>query len=217
MVFCGVRAVYRLARQCTVIFIRAVSVFWRKSDFCCSREFRTSKEKTLAAVFNLFTTGRNRKDRRFCASFTIEATMVMGVLLMAIAMLIRYAYVEHDKVVGAMILEESLIRARRDSEIEDSDYYFKDTGENMGSAGLWFDEYEVDITTGDTKIKGKASAGDWNKEIEMDLFRPGDYLRKKEYLQGILNNGDKNDDGSDRVQTGDESELYGDPFGDRSE
>ena len=217
MVFCGFRTVSRLAGQCVVIFIRIVSVLWSKSDFGCSRVFQGSKEQENPAVFTVFTSGRDRKNLELSASFTVEAAMVMGVLLMSVAMLIQYAYAEHDKAIGAMILEETLIRAGRDQEGEYSDSYFEDIGEKMGETRLWFEEYEIEISKGPTKITGKASAGDWNKEIKMDLFRPGTFLRQKENFQGIMNDGDKNDDGAYRVQEGDESELYGDPFRDRSE
>ena len=216
MVFYRVRIVSRLARQCAVIFIGIVSMLWGESDFCCPKLFSSSKEEQDSSVFTVFASGRDRTADGLRASFTIEAAIVMGVLLMSLSMLIQYAYTEHDKVIGAMILEETLIRARRDSKREDAEQYYESIGEQMGTSQLWFDEYEMEISIGTTGITGKAVSDDWKKEIELDLFRPSDFLRKKEMLQGIWNNGDK-DDGEDRIQEGNESELHGDPIRDRSE
>ena len=195
MVFRGFRAVYRLARQCAAILIGIVSELWGKPGSCCSKTFSTSKEEHDTTIFTIPASGRDRNNLELRASFTIEAAVVMGVLLMSVAMLIQYGYTEHDKVIGSMILEEMLIRARRDSERNYSEQYYEDIGEQKGNSRLWFDEYKIEISIGKSVIVGKASSEVWKKEIEMDLFQPGDFLRKKELLQEIWNNGEKDNDG----------------------
>lgn len=213
MVFLGIRTVYGLARQFAVIFVRIVSLFWSKFVFSCARVFQKSEEKDDIAISAIFTSCRNRNDVRLGAFFTVEATMVLGVVFLSLALLIQYAYTEHDKVTGTMILEEALIRARMDYEGEYSDQYFENMGKKLGNPRLWLGEYEIRISTDRNEIEGKASAGEWNKEIEMRLFRPSTFLRQKDSLQGRRKDGDENDDREYRVQTGDEQELHGDSFG----
>lgn len=211
MVFLDIRTVYGLARQFAVVFVRFVSLLWSKSDPYCPRVFQ--KEKNDSALFTVFTSCRDRNGVRFGASFTIEATLVLGVVFMTIALLIQYAYTEHDKVTGTIILEEVLIRARKDYEEEYSDAFFEDVGKQLGNPRLWMGEYEIEISKKLNKIEGKASAGEWSKEIEVDLFRPSTFLRQKDSLQRLMKDGEGNDDRAYRVQTGDEQELYGDSFG----
>ena len=39
---------------------------------------------------------------------TVEASIVMSVVILSLASLIRYAYTVHDTVTGSMILEETI-------------------------------------------------------------------------------------------------------------
>jgi len=43
---------------------------------------------------------------------TVEASIVMSVVILSLASLIRYAYTVHDTVTGSMILEETIERVR---------------------------------------------------------------------------------------------------------
>ena len=43
---------------------------------------------------------------------TVEASIVMSVVILSLASLIRYAYTVHDTVTGGMILEETIERVR---------------------------------------------------------------------------------------------------------
>lgn len=48
----------------------------------------------------------------YSASITVEASIILSVVLLSLAAFIRYAYTVHDTVTGSMILEETLERAR---------------------------------------------------------------------------------------------------------
>lgn len=190
------------------------------------------REETYGApVSSVFASRRNWNDRGkgffgmnrliwqaekkvFRASFTIEATLVLGVVFMTVAMLIRYAYIEHDKITGTMILAETVQKARTYSGKELSPAYFEEQGELRGNPRLWLGEYQLEINSDwRKKINGEAAAGEWRQEIEMDMFLPGDFLRQTEALKALIENGEEQDDRGDRIQERDESELYGNTFG----
>lgn len=217
MVFLNVRVIFGLAAQFAAVFVRIISLFWCQFMDRCPRMFRTQKKHKVPAFFNVFTSDGDQDDMELCAVFTIEAAIVLGIVFMSVALLIRYAYTEHDKVTGTSILQEMLIHVRQNYENEDAEAYFEDAGKQLGNPRLWLGEYEIEISSERSKVSGKASAGEWRKEIEMELFRPGMYIRQRDYLTELLKDGEEKDEGEHRVQTGNESELYGDPFGNEME
>ena len=186
-------------------------MFWIEFVFHCVETVEAKKKKHNRSLSSIPSPCGNLYDVRIPAMFTIEAAFVLGIVFMSLALLIRYAYAEHDKVTGTMILEEMVIRARREE--DDSETYFEDMGDQLGNPRLWFDEYEVDISRERDMVSGKASSGEWEKEIEVDIFQPSTYLRQKEFLEDVLKDREEHEDREDRVQAGNEPELYGDPFG----
>ena len=211
MVFCGFRILYRLAGKYVFVFIRIVFMFWIKFMFHGVKTVEAKKKLWNRSLSPIPPPSGSLYDVRIPAMFTIEAAFVLGIVFMSIALLIRHAYIEHDKVTGTMILEEMVIWTRREE--EDSETYFENMGEQLGNPRLWFDEYEVDISIERDMVSGKVSSGEWEKEIEIDVFQPSTYLRQKEFLEEILKDREEHEDRENRVQAGNESELYGDPFG----
>ena len=193
------------------IFIGIVFMFWIEFVFHCIEADETKKKPCNRSLSSIPSPCGNLYDVRIPAMFTIEAAFVLGIIFMTLALLIQYAYTEHDKVTGTMILEEMVIRTGREE--DDSETYFENMGEQLGNPRLWFDEYEIDISRGRDMVSGKASSGEWEKEIEIDVFQPSTYLRQKEFLEEVLKDREEHEDREDRVQAGNESELYGDPFG----
>ena len=204
MVFLCIRILYGVARQFEVVFDRVVSLFWREFDSCRSRMLQKTQKQDHASIYTVCTSGGDRDDTRFRASFTIEATVVLGVLFMTIASLIRHAYIEHDKVVGTMVLEEVLVRARRDHNDVYQESYFEKIGEQLGSSQLWFDNYDLEVSRKREKIEGKVSAGEWTQEMEMSLFNPSTFLRLKESFPELMGDGEENNGREYPIQTGDE-------------
>ena len=213
MVFHGIRTVYGLARQSAVVFVRVILMFCCKPGFDGPNWISEKKERNDAALSSIFASGGRLASVRLRASFTIEATLVLGVVFMSIAVVIQYAYTEHDKVTGNMILQEMLVRARADLQEEHSEDYFEEMGRQLGNPRLWMGEYEIEISRERNTVTGKASAGEWNKEIEIELFQPSAFLRMSDCFRDLTEGEGEMDDNGDRVQAGDEPELYGDSFG----
>ena len=55
---------------------------------------------------------KRQKNQKYDGSMTVEASIVMSVVILSLASLIRYAYTVHDTVTGGMILEETIERVR---------------------------------------------------------------------------------------------------------
>ena len=213
MVFHNIRAIYGLARQSAVVFVRVILMFCCKPGFGGPNWISEKKERNDAALSSLFASNGYLANMGLRASFTIEATLVLGVVFMSTALMIQYAYTEHDKVTGNMILQETLISARADLQEEHSEDYFEEMGRQLGNPRLWMGEYEIEISRERNTVTGKAAAGKWNKEMEIGLFQPSAILRMSDCFRDLTEGEGEMDDNGDRVQAGDEPELYGDSFG----
>ena len=53
------------------------------------------------AVMREFYEGKKAKESKYDGSMTVEASIVMSVVILSLASLIRYAYTVHDTVTGA--------------------------------------------------------------------------------------------------------------------
>lgn len=208
-----------MAKECSVIGMG--------DDFLFCMEFANgsdvslgtwTREKADVAISSLFITccdldGSNgNMKQKYDASVTVEATMILTVVLLCISILITQVYQLHDTITGTMILEETLFHLRTDdSELKkNAQAEAESYGEKLGNPRLWLGEYEIETKIGIETISGTARADDWEQEIVIKQFHPGDFLRKYEK---ILEIGEKlNDDGSG-IQTGNESQLYGDSAG----
>lgn len=122
---------------------------------------------------------------RYRASFTVEATMVLGVIFLVIAVILRQAYLLHDTVTGTMILEEVLENARVDPAEDLEVEILEKRGEAMGNPRLWLGEYQMELEVNRENVYGKAMAGDWMQEMEIEVFRPGRFLRRWETIKEI--------------------------------
>lgn len=127
------------------------------------------------------------EKKLYPAVFTLEATMVMGVVVIMLLAVIRYGCILHDQVTGSMILEEALIKTRYLPEdmLKDGLERAETEGTEMGNPRIWLGEYGIKVENGLTKISGEAIAGDWKKEIKISKFRPGDFLRKYEIMKEL--------------------------------
>lgn len=171
---------------------------------------RQKKKKTDAAFSSFFAVsgGMDQHNRniesKYRASVTIEATMVLTVVMLGIAVLISQIYQLHDTITGTMILEETVMHVRTDSyeskkraETEAESY-----GKKLGNPRLWLGEYEIEMNIGFETISGTARAGNWEQEIVIKQFHPGNFLREYEK---ILEIGEKLNDDRCGIQEGNES------------
>lgn len=177
------------------------------------------RKKKDIAVSSIFTAGGDmdahdsRIKRGYQGSLTIEATMVLTVVLFSISILISQVYQLHDIITGTMILEETLLHLRKERfmDAETAQNEAEAYGEKLGNPRLWLGKYEIETDVGLEYVSGTAQAGDWEQEIVIKQFHPGDFLLKYEK---ILEIGERLDDDGSGIQEGDESQLYGDSSGD---
>ena len=142
--------------------------------------------------------------------FTVEAAILLGIILILYGFLIQYAVRLHGEVTGAMILEEALERARYGTGDQQEIDRLEERAESMGNSGLSADEYRLEIHAGNGRMTGKAEAGNWSLSMETDTFQAGEFLRRLDAAEKI---GKELTDGWSGVQTGDEPELHGDTAG----
>ena len=105
----------------------------------------------------------------YSASITVEASIILSVVLLSLAAFIRYAYTVHDTVTGSMILEETLERARNNVNEKKTIDSFEQEGRQMGNPRLYLG----------------ASAGDWSLHIERADIHPETFLRQQDALKKI--------------------------------
>lgn len=114
-------------QECVMLLISGADFL--RNIWACDNGRRTDRNwkgkypKTAAAVFAVSFTcvtvdGAYEDDMRkttcikkyYSASITVEASIILSVVLLSLAAFIRYAYTVHDTVTGSMILEETLER-----------------------------------------------------------------------------------------------------------
>ena len=217
MVFCGFGDVSELERKCDAASFWAVFVFFMEYAFGrAGNSQKRRREKTGTSFSSIFNTGGNLADsnigygKKYRASFTVEATVVLGIVFFCIASLIGQAYRVHDTVTGSMILEEALLRARGKDIEEIVVGEFEAYGETLGNPRLWLGEYEIELEISENRVSGTATAGDWSQMIEIEQFQPWQFLRRFDAIKEMSE--ELTDDGSG-IQAGDEPELHGDPAG----
>ena len=94
----------------------------------------------------------------YSASITVEASIILSVVLLSLAAFIRYAYTVHDAVTGSMILEETLERARNNVNEKKTIDSFEQEGSQMGNPRLYLGAYELHLNLGALSAEGDAAA-----------------------------------------------------------
>lgn len=123
--------------------------------------------------------------KHYEASVTVEASMILSVVLLSLAAFIRYAYTVHDTVTGSMILEETLERARNNVDEKKTLGNFEHEGSRMGDPRLYLGSYEIRLNLGMMVAEGDASAGDWSLHMERADIHPEKFLRQQDALKKI--------------------------------
>lgn len=115
------------------------------------------------------------------ASFTVEASYVMTIVLLSLAFLIRTAYKECREVTGIMRLHHMVEFARCREDETPGEFSFQTV---RGSV----------LKKGD-KVYGTAVGENWQKEIESGIFEPESRMRMLTVFDNLAE-GDKRDDGT---------------------
>lgn len=188
MVFCGVRTFLGAERKPAVDAVRNIILQYVQSGIGCRRfgEVWKHTEKNIAISSVSASCGAvagiELEKKRYPASFTVEAAMVLGIVLLTIGVLIKEAYTLHDTVTGSMILEETLEKARFGRGESENLKYYEQQGEKLGSPRLWLGDYDLDLKVNEKAIEGNAEAGKWVLHMERKIFRPDIFLRRTEAL-----------------------------------
>lgn len=125
------------------------------------------------------------EKKRYDGSITIEASLVLSILLLSLASMIRYAYTIHDTVTGSMILEETIERARNRADKTKQAEMFAKEGSALGNPRLYLGTYEIQLKEGILGIQGDAKAGEWSLHMERAGFYPEEFLRQQDALKKI--------------------------------
>ena len=152
--------------------------------------FFTSKQEKKNRNSSLYSVCVGSKADRISAlklqaAFSVEASLVLGVVFMTIAALLKYSYTKHDMITGTMILEETVQRARIGEKRKEELTALEQDGESIGNPRLLQGKYELTIESTGSKIIGVGKAGEWECKIEEDIFKPGDFLRRTECLKRL--------------------------------
>lgn len=110
--------------------------------------------------------------RKSCeGSYTVEATFVMGVILFAMAALIRTGYGQCRQTTGNMRLQE-MVEVLRHRESEAGDILRLDAA-----------AYHLQAKKGQFKVKGRVEGGNWSLDIESDRYEPEEFMRLLTLIQ----------------------------------
>ncbi|WP_313074194.1 hypothetical protein [Lacrimispora sp.] len=118
--------------------------------------------------------------RRLQGSFTVEAAIVMAVVLWALLVSIQAAYRVRDKTAGAMAVQEAVQRVRH-NESEPLEEAVTWAEKRAGKPFYW-ERYEFDLKLSGNPITGKkvkavATGGKWKLSLEQDVFDPENFIR----------------------------------------
>lgn len=113
-------------------------------------------------------------------SFTVEAAIVMAVVLWALLISIQAAYRVRDKTAGTMAVQEAVQRLRHnESEPLDEAVTW---AEKRAGKPFYGKRYEFDLKLSGNPITGKkvkavATGGKWKLCMEQDVFDPENFIR----------------------------------------
>lgn len=183
MVFCSIGILSELANVRGSLDLRTFSLryFWSGADGChvCRRREREKDQDPIPAFFAACGALSESPVEKFCsASFTVEAALVLTVVLFTIGATIQNAYYLHDTVTGSMILEETLEKVRYGTGGDEEVKRLAEEGEALGSPRLWLGTYRLEISESEKCAEGSAAAGDWKQQMEIAEFQPETILRK---------------------------------------
>ena len=188
MVFCSVRTLLGAERKFAFDVVRnTVLQHVQFGMVCCDFGKVWKHKKKNIAVSSIFASsgavaGIELEKKRYQASFTVEAAMVLGIVFLTIGVLIKEAYILHDTVTGSMILEETMEKVRYSKDRSGNLKQYEQDGEKLGSPRLWLGNYDLDLRINEREIEGKAEAGKWALYMERKLFQPAAFLRRTEAL-----------------------------------
>lgn len=124
-------------------------------------------------------------------SYTIEAAVIMSIFCFMSVGIIQQGYRVYDETTGKMVLHESVEKARHVLSWEEAVGLkeLEEKGTKRKLAGFFFDNFNVQLEKQTKRIAGRADAstinGQWDMQIEAEIFRPEEFLRKIEAVKQL--------------------------------
>lgn len=101
--------------------------------------------------------------KKYSASYTVEASYIMAMVLLALAVLIRAAYTQCREETGIFRLHHVVEQLRgQETQIQ-----------KEFSGGTWRGQAHRD----ETQVMGKVQGQTWEKEIQADVYEPEEMMR----------------------------------------
>ena len=119
--------------------------------------------------------------RKLRGSYTVEAAMVMGILLFALSHGILWAYGVKDRVTASMMLEEAVEWIRYDEEAPIA-------GE--ASEGMEVLGFRIQVREKGDRVEGTVTGRRRTGEISMGRFCPEEFLRRVSVIEEAVGDGD---------------------------
>lgn len=116
-------------------------------------------------------------------SYTLEAAVVMSVVILSLWTVIQKAYQFHDQVAGSMILHEA---AELSLHEEEPDFSGRaQAGREALNRLFTFSGSTMELEEKGDAIEGRAACGEWSRQITIKEYCPQKFLRKMTLLEEL--------------------------------
>lgn len=123
------------------------------------------------------------KKKGMEGSYTLEAAIVVSVVILSLWTMIHRAYQLHDQVTGNMILHEAVELSVHG---EEPDFSERARSGSEALDGLFtFHGSDMELKQKGDTIEGRASCGEWSRQIIIKDYCPQGFLRKVTLLEEL--------------------------------
>ena len=123
------------------------------------------------------------KKKGMEGSYTLEAAIVVSVVILSLWTMIHRAYQLHDQVTGNMILHEAVELSVHG---EEPDFSERARSGSEALDGLFtFHGSAMELKQKGDNIEGRASCGEWSRQIIIKDYCPQGFLRKVTLLEEL--------------------------------
>lgn len=129
------------------------------------RDFYEEKKFSISSVPAPYWNVGGKPMKKLSGSYTVEAALVMSVVLFSIVALIQFAYLQCRQTVGIMRLQ-CMVEILRHQE---------DESETQITSGS--ESYKLQVVKYGNLIQGSVRGDGWGLDIESRIFEPEEFIR----------------------------------------
>lgn len=129
------------------------------------RDFYEEKKFSVSSVSAPYRNVGGKPMKKLSGSYTVEAALVMSIVLFSIAALIQFAYLQCGQTVGIMRLQRMVELLRHQ----------EDESEAQITSGS--ESYKLQVKKYGNLIQGSVRGDGWGLEIESRIFAPEEFIR----------------------------------------